>query len=76
MIANSFIYNASSIDEGFDPEWQLIKNQNITVQDATAYGGGYVVNEIVGEGEDWGSIYHGEFKSKIAAFKYAIKIAK
>lgn len=75
MSSTSFIHIPAA-DEGVDPEWQLITNQNITVQDARAYGGGYVVNEIKGDGDTLCLIDHGVFRFKHDAFAKAISVAK
>ena len=75
MKNTSFIH-IPAVDEGVDPEWQLISNRNITVQDARSYGGGYVVNEIKGDGDTLCLISHGGFRFKHDAFAKATNVAK
>ena len=74
-MSNTSFIHIPAADAGVDPEWQLITNQNITVQDARAYGGGYVVNEIKGEGDELCLISHGVFRFKHDAFTKAITAA-
>jgi hypothetical protein len=69
IVSAQFTYNPGG-DEILDPECELIANENITVQDTTAYGGRYVVNEM----EGMCSINHGDFRSKIVAFAKAVSV--
>jgi hypothetical protein len=69
IVSAQFTYNPAE-DENVDPKWELIANENITVQDTTAYGGRYVVNQL----EGMCSINHGDFRSKIDAFAKAISV--
>ena len=60
-------------DESVDPQYVLISNPNITIQDATAYGLGWCVNEWIEE-PDPCSKPHGIFKTLEAAKAAALAV--
>ena len=72
MPCTEFVFQPSDDPSVEDPQWVLLRDPRVTVQDASAYGGGY---GVVVDMRDDSFVFHDPHRSLAKAKAHALAVA-